>query len=154
MGSRSDFGGCGVFLVLFVSTRGVGRLVTDYLFFQEIGAGNAWKTQVGAKVGLAAVFGLGFFLIAYVNLLIANRVAPLVRVIATGDDLFDRYRTLVEPRQRPLQIGVSVALGLITGVGSSTQPNSLLLFLGNVAQATGHGYWSGPWVSPLSAALH
>ncbi|HBX76701.1 MAG TPA: hypothetical protein DEG43_03555 [Acidimicrobiaceae bacterium] len=116
-------------LVLFVSTRGVGRLVTDYLFFQEIGAGNAWKTQVGAKVGLAAVFGLGFFLIAYVNLLIANRVAPLVRVIATGDDLFDRYRTLVEPRQRPLQIGVSVALGLITGVGSSTQWNSLLLFL-------------------------
>jgi uncharacterized membrane protein (UPF0182 family) len=64
-------------LVLFItSLRGLAGFYTDYLWFDSLGFSGVFKHVLGAKIALALIFTGIFFVLCWVNLWIADRIAP------------------------------------------------------------------------------
>src|SRR3954468_7233428 len=83
-----------VLLVLLFSLRGLAGFYTDFLWFDSVGQGDTWSRLLWAKVLPALVFTVAFFVIMLVNLVIAARLAPRLRVGPTTpeDEMVARYR--------------------------------------------------------------
>jgi uncharacterized membrane protein (UPF0182 family) len=116
-----------LFLVL-TSLRGVAGFYTDYLWFESLGRGGVFKGVLGAKIALAVIFTLTFFVLMWVNLVIADRLAPPFRPSGPDEEFLERYHDLVAPRAGWVRAGVAVLLALIAGAGVSSEWNSWLLF--------------------------
>jgi uncharacterized protein len=114
--------------VLLTSLRGIARFYTDFLWFDSLDQTGVWRGVLGAKVVLAVLFIAVFFLLAWVNLLIADRIAPPFRVSGPEDELLERYHDLVAERAGWVRAVVAGLLALIAGSGVSAEWNSWLLF--------------------------
>jgi uncharacterized protein len=114
--------------VLLTSLRGIARFYTDFLWFDSLDQTGVWRGVLGAKVMLAVLFIAVFFLLAWVNLLIADRIAPPFRVSGPEDELLERYHDLVAERAGWVRAVVAGLLALIAGSGVSAEWNSWLLF--------------------------
>ena len=90
----------GLVVLALVISRGVAGVYTDYLWFRALGVASEWQRQWGYRTILGLLFGLGFFVLLGGNLLVANRIAPLLTPRRTGDELVERYRELIDGRQR------------------------------------------------------
>jgi uncharacterized membrane protein (UPF0182 family) len=117
-----------VVVVLLVSLRGIAGFYTDYLWFQSLGLSPVWRGVLGAKVGLAALFTVVFFALAWVNLLIADRVAPPLRPPGPEEEIVERYRQAVGGRTGLVRVGVAGFFALVAGIGTSAQWNEWILF--------------------------
>jgi uncharacterized membrane protein (UPF0182 family) len=115
-------------LVLLTSVRGIARFYTDYLWFDSLGQDGVWRGVLGAKVVLAVLFIAVFFVLAWVNLLIADRIAPPYRLSGPEDELLERYHDLVAERTVWVRTIVAGVLALIAGSGVSSEWNSWILF--------------------------
>lgn len=113
-------------VILVFSLRAIARFFTDFLWFQSLGLSSVWSSVLVTKVGLGVVFSLGFFVIAYGNLTLADRLDAQVE--DPDDELLARYREFVGPRRRLFRIGVCAMLALVAGAGSSGQWANFLLF--------------------------
>src|SRR5687768_15105133 len=87
----------GLFL-LIASLRGLAGFYTDYLWFDSINQTSVWTGVLGAKGVLALIFTGAFFLLMWVNLLIADRLAPTFRPAGPEEELVDRYRSFIGSR--------------------------------------------------------
>ncbi|HKY13858.1 MAG TPA: UPF0182 family protein [Microthrixaceae bacterium] len=116
-----------VVVCLALSARAIAGFYTDYLWFDSLDYTEAWSRVLLTKVGLVVVFSALFFVALFVNLLIADRVAPPT-LRGPEDEMLARYRDFVEPRQRLLRFLVCLLFGLVAGAGASGQWNSWLLF--------------------------
>ena len=67
-----------VLFLLVTSLRGVARFYTDYLWFQNLHLSSVFTGILGAKVALAIIFTLTFFVMCFVSLTVADRTAPPV----------------------------------------------------------------------------
>lgn len=114
--------------VLIASLRGVAGFYTDYLWFDSLDQTGVWIGVLGAKASLALIFTGAFFLLMWLNLLIADRMAPTFRPPGPEEELVERYRALVGSKAGLVRIGVSVVFALIAGAGVSTQWQEWLLF--------------------------
>jgi uncharacterized membrane protein (UPF0182 family) len=114
--------------VLLASLRGVAGFYTDYLWFDSLNQTGVWTGVLRAKASLALIFTGAFFLLMWVNLLIADRLAPTFRPAGPEEDLVERYRSLVGSRAGMVRAGVALLLALIAGAGVSTQWQEWLLF--------------------------
>jgi uncharacterized membrane protein (UPF0182 family) len=117
-----------VLFVLFTSLRGLAGFYTDYLWFDSLDLTQVWSGVLWSKVFLGASFTLVFFVIAFVNLTIADRIAPKFRATGPEDDLLNRYHEVVDRRAGLVRGGVSLLFGLVAGVGVSAQWNEWILF--------------------------
>jgi uncharacterized protein len=117
-----------ILFVLLMSLRGIAGFYTDYLWFDSLDEGGVWRGILGAKVILAVVFMGVFFALAWVNLFVADRMAPPYRVAGPEDELLERYHDVVGERAGWVRIGVAGLLALIAGSGVSSEWNSWLLF--------------------------
>ena len=114
--------------VLLTSMRGMARFYTDYLWFDSLDQGGVWRGVLGAKVVLAVLFIVVFFVMAWANLLIADRIAPPYRLSGPEDELLERYHDLVSERTGWVRSIVAGLLALIAGSGVSSEWNSWILF--------------------------
>ncbi|MEN3315925.1 MAG: uncharacterized protein V7605_2159 [Acidimicrobiaceae bacterium] len=121
-----------VLLVLAVSLRGIAGFYTDYLWFDELRLTSVWKGVLGAKAAMAFIFTALFFVIMWVNLAIADRIAPKFRPTGPEEQIVERYHALVGPRAGLVRIGVSLLFALIAGPGTAGQWNSWILFRNRV----------------------
>ena len=111
-----------VALVLFItSLRGLAGFYTDYLWFDSLGMSGVFKHVLGAKVALALIFTGIFFLLCWLNLWIADRIAPRFRPAGPEEEFVERYQELIGRRTGLVRIVVSLLFGLIAGVGTSSQ---------------------------------
>ena len=120
-----------IVLVLFalaLSLRGIAGFWTDYLWFESLDLTSVFTGILGAKIALAVIFTAAFFVLCFANLIVADRLAPKFRPQGPEDDLLERYHAIVGRRAGLLRAGVSLLLGLIAGVGMSSQWNEWLLF--------------------------
>lgn len=98
-------------------------LLTDYLWYQQLGFTGVLTTQWIARL---VMFAIGFVAMAvpvFVSIEIAFRFRP---VYAKLNSQLDRYQQVIEPLRRAVVIGVPVVLGLFAGIASSTQWQTVL----------------------------
>ena len=68
-----------VVIVVLLSARSVAGFYTDYLWFDSVGFTGVWQGLLSAKIGLVVLFMAVAFGIVWVNLFIADRLAPRFR---------------------------------------------------------------------------
>jgi uncharacterized protein len=117
-----------VLLVLLYSLRGLAGFYTDYLWFDSLDLTSVWTGVLRAKALLALIFTGIFFLILWVNLLIADRLAPRFRPAGPEEDFIERYHEIVGRRAGVVRTAVSLLFALIAGAGVSSQWNEWILF--------------------------
>jgi uncharacterized protein len=117
-----------VLVVLLFSLRGLAGFYTDFLWFDSLGQGNTWSSLLAARVAPALVFTVVFFVIMFVNLVIADRLAPKYRAMGPEDELIARYQQVAGPYTMRIRIGVSIFFALIAGIGVSSQWKQWILF--------------------------
>src|SRR3972149_2063434 len=67
----------GVVLVfLLLSLRGLATFWTDYLWFDSIGFSSVWTTLILSRVVLVLIATVVAFLLMFLNLVLADRLAP------------------------------------------------------------------------------
>jgi uncharacterized membrane protein (UPF0182 family) len=115
-------------IVLLTSLRGIARFYTDFLWYDSLDQSGVWRGVLGAKVVLAILFIAVFFVLAWANLFIADRIAPPFRVAGPEDELLERYHDLVSDRAGWVRVVVAGLLALIAGSGVSAEWNSWILF--------------------------
>jgi hypothetical protein len=117
-------------LVLLFSLRGLAGFYTDYLWFDSLGQGGTWGRLLFAKVVPALVFTVAFFVIMLGNLVIADRLAPRLRIgpMTPEDEMVTRYRQATERFTGRIRVGVALFFALIAGIGVSAQWQEWILF--------------------------
>lgn len=120
--------GAVVLFFLITSLRGIASFYTDYLWFDSLHLAGVWRGVLGAKIALAVIFTVGFFVLLWVNLLVADRVAPAFRPAGPEDEFIERYHELVGARGGLVRIVTALLLALIAGPPVSGEWNSWLLF--------------------------
>ncbi|HEV8565126.1 MAG TPA: UPF0182 family protein [Actinomycetota bacterium] len=121
-----------VAFILLTSLRGIARFYTDYLWFKEVDYRAVWRGLLLAKIVPAVVFTVAFFVLLFVNLVIADRLAPQYRPVTSGEDIVERYRQVMGPYLGRVRVGVAALLALIVGTGASAQWREWLLFRNRV----------------------
>jgi uncharacterized membrane protein (UPF0182 family) len=117
-----------VLIVLLLSLRGLAGFWTDYLWFDSVGYTSVFRGVLLTKLILALVFILLFFGLMWVNLYIADRVAPEDADPSQLNELVLRYREYVFPRGRIVQIATAAVFALLAGSGASREWNNWDLF--------------------------
>ena len=117
-----------VLFVLVVSLRGIASFWTDYLWFDSLDMERVFAARLRAQLMLVALFTSTFFLLMWVNLIIADRLAPTFRAYGPEEEVIERYRELVGERQGLVRIGVAATLALVAGAGTSGLWNEWILF--------------------------
>jgi len=117
-------------LVLLFSLRGLAGFYTDYLWFDSLGQGDTWGRLLVAKIVPALVFTITFFVIMLGNLVIADRLAPRLRIgpMTPEDEMVTRYRQATERYTGRIRVGVALFFALIAGIGVSAQWQEWILF--------------------------
>ncbi|MCJ7494795.1 MAG: UPF0182 family protein, partial [Deltaproteobacteria bacterium] len=62
------------FVLLTLLWRAV-EMITDWFWFQEVGYQKIFTVTLVAQMKLAAIFGIAFFVIFYLNLFLASRLS-------------------------------------------------------------------------------
>jgi uncharacterized protein len=119
-------------VVLFMSLRGIARFYTDFLWFDSLGLASVFTGVLGAKIALGVIFTGVFFALLWINLLIADRVAPRFRPTGPEEELLERYYDLVGRRSGLVRLLAAASFALIAGAGVSQQWKSWLLFTNRV----------------------
>ena len=114
--------------ILATSLRGIAGVYTDYLWFDSLGLESVWRGIVGARLALGLIFTAAFFVFLFINLTIADRLAPNFRPQGPEEELLERYHEFVNRRSRLLRAAVALLFALIAGAGVSSQWNEWILF--------------------------
>lgn len=118
----------GAVFLLLTSLRGIAIFWTDELWFSSVHLTGVWAGILGAKVGLAAAFSVLFFVLLWVNLAIADRLAPRLGALGPEDEFVQRYRTVVGRRPLLVRTSASIVLALLVGTEASGEWNNWILF--------------------------
>ncbi len=114
--------------ILMLSLRGLAGFYTDYLWFDELGYGDVFRSVLFAQVVLVVLFTSLFFVICFVNLTVADRLAPVVRPPGPEEDLLARYHLAVGRRAWMVRACGSALFALFAGFGVSGRWQEWLLF--------------------------
>ncbi|MEW6155311.1 MAG: UPF0182 family protein [Actinomycetota bacterium] len=115
------------------SARGLAGLYTDFLWFDSLALSSVWTGVLGAKITLAVAFTFGSFILVLANLVIAQRLAPMVRPPGPEEDALTEFHALIARRPRLLWVGVSAFLAFLFGAGVAARWNEWLLFRNSVS---------------------
>jgi len=115
--------------VLITSLRGIAGFYTDFLWFDSLGFEDVWQGVLGAQVALAAIFVAAFFVVCWVNLYIADRLAPRFPLPGPEQEAFERFRDAIGHRTGLFRAALALLLALVAGLGMSQEWRSWLLFV-------------------------
>lgn len=125
------FGGLAIFL-FFTSIRGLAGFWTEYLWFDSLSLSSVWTSVLWAKIGLGLLFTATFFVLLWMNLYIADRLAPKVRPPGPEDELSRRWQQFTSSRTVLIRSSISLLFALLVGAGVSSQWQSWLFFTNRV----------------------
>jgi len=115
-------------LALLASFRGLLTLYTDYLWFDDLNRTSVWTGILGAKVVLSAIFIAIFFVLAWLNLVIADRIAPALRPPGPEEELLSRWHDTFGRRNSLIRFVIAGFFALVAGGGAAAQWNEWVLF--------------------------
>src|SRR3990170_6765685 len=129
--SRRFLGIIGVVLVfVLLSLRGLATFWTDYLWFDSVGFAGVWKTLTFSQVILVLIGTVVAFLLLFLNLVLADRLAPRQSLVAGSPDeeIVERFQGWVSRRVLKFRLAVAGFFGLLIGLGAGAWWEHLLLF--------------------------
>ena len=117
-------------LVLFIIFLRIIGLITDWFWFQEVGYQTIFTVTLLAKIKTGALFGAGFFILLYGNLLIALRLSriPLFGDQAGAGAFGIPYREMEPGLLKILILMGSLLVGLFAAANGAAQWENFLLF--------------------------
>ena len=118
-----------VVFIGFLSLRSLAGLWTDQMWFSQTGYGSVWTTLLVTKVGLPIVFGLIFFILMWVNLLLTDRFGARDLSFEPEDEIVRRFQNVVRPYAGRIYAVIGVFTGLIAGLNATGQWQAYLLFI-------------------------
>jgi uncharacterized protein len=120
-------------VVLFIASMLLARFWTDLLWFGEVGYTQIFWTRIWARVLLGLAGGLLFLAVFLVNVLLARRFSPRVRLSAV--DSQGEVLELVPTEDRVVRwivVGFSLVLAFFFGLAASGNWSDTLAFLNQV----------------------
>ncbi len=114
-----------LFVVIF--GRAVARFYVDYLWHDGLGRSDVFWGVIRAKGTLFGLFFLTFAVMAGVNLLIADRLAPK-RFPANVHPVVERFHEVFGHRLRLVRYGAALLLAFIVALPTTSQWQQWLLF--------------------------
>lgn len=117
-----------VVAVLVVLFTVASQFYIDLLWYREVDLSSVFWTTLRSKALLGLAFGLVFFLLLYVNLVIVRRIKPETRILTPDQEIIERIRQQFEPMLRWLLPLVCAVLALFVAIGVSRQWQTYLLW--------------------------
>ena len=117
-----------VLVALFLSLRSLAEFWTDYLWFGSLGLDSVFTGILRARIALGVIFGLIFFALLYVNLVIAEKLAPKNRIFGPDEEVLGRYHETVGRKSRWTKILLALFAAILSGFGMAGEWNQWLLF--------------------------
>ncbi|MEY3656619.1 MAG: hypothetical protein RL114_977 [Actinomycetota bacterium] len=127
----------GVVLLLAFSAKSLSSFYVNLLWFDSVGQSNVYWGILRSKVELAAIFAIGSFVFVLVNLMIADKVAPLSLPNTPEDQTVMRIREATAKNRGKLRIALAVVVGLMLGLPASAEWQNWLMFRNRQAFAVG-----------------
>jgi len=117
------------FVVVLVIIAGVW---TDFLWYRSVNYGSVFGVTYGTRWALFFIGGIFMALVTGLNAVVAFRLRPAYRPVASQRPGVETYRLAVDPHRR-LLLGIVLALvGLISGLSLSGAWRTWLLFANQV----------------------
>ena len=120
-------------LAILASLRGILTLYTDYLWFNNLDRTEIWTGILGAQIILSVIFVAIFFVLAWLNLVIADRIAPALRPPGPEEELLGRWHETVGRRNGLIRFAIAGFFALVAGGGAAAQWNEWVLFTNPVS---------------------
>ncbi|MDA0286277.1 MAG: UPF0182 family protein [Actinobacteria bacterium] len=117
-----------VFVIGGISVRSLANFYVDVLWHNVVGRSDVFWGVLTTKITLSAFFVVIFSLVIFLNLWLADRLAPSDVPISLEQRALAGYRQLVATRQWLVRAVVSLLLGLLVGLPASAQWQDWLLF--------------------------
>jgi uncharacterized protein len=114
-------------LVLIISARFFANFYVDFLWHQSLGRTDVFWGTLRAKLWMLLIFGVAFIAPAVLNLMIADRLAPL-EFSANTHPVVERFHEIFGRRMRLVRIGVAVLFGLLFAAPAVGQWQDWLMF--------------------------
>ncbi|MEY3166654.1 MAG: hypothetical protein RLZZ343_457, partial [Actinomycetota bacterium] len=115
-------------LFLFLSARTLANFYVDLLWFRSVDHASVFWTGIKAKVLLGGVFSVGFAIVSFISLTLAERLSSSELPLGPEREVVERFRLIVGNRTRLLRIVISALFGLIIGLPAIAQWQDWLLF--------------------------
>ncbi len=90
--------------------------------------GGTWRGLIEAKVFPALIFSVLFLVLLFVDLIVADRLAPVARTSGPEDEIIERYRSVVEPYAGRIRFAVAAFFAIVMGSGVSSEWRDWILF--------------------------
>jgi uncharacterized membrane protein (UPF0182 family) len=116
-----------VLVVLLLSARFLSGFYIDYLWHKSVGRGDVFWGVLRSQVFLFVVFGAAFIAVAVLNLVIADRLAP-VTFSANMHPVVERFHEVFGRRLRLFRLAVAVFFGLLFALPATGQWQQWTLF--------------------------
>ena len=112
-----------------IAFAGYASVLTDFLWFDQLGFSSVFFTQIAAQVGmfLVAAFVLGG--VSGLSLTLAYRSRPIYLKFPDSGDPFGVYRELIEQLRKGVMIGLPILLGIFGGVAAVSKWDVVLAWL-------------------------
>jgi uncharacterized membrane protein (UPF0182 family) len=114
-------------VVLLLSARFLSGFYVDYLWHQSVDRGDVFWGVMRSKILLFALFAAVFIALAVLNLVIADRLAPLT-FSANMHPVVERFHDLFGRRLRIVRFAVAIFFGLLFALPATGQWREWLLF--------------------------
>ena len=128
----------GVVVTLLIVSGGAATFYTDALWFKDLGQAGVFWTRITSAWSTGLAFGALFFVIFYVNLVIARRMAPKATLRATDDVGFrfemalQQFRDALDKFSKVAIVGISALTAFISGAAMAAQWTTFRLALAAV----------------------
>jgi uncharacterized membrane protein (UPF0182 family) len=119
-------------IILLLSLRGIAGFYTDFLWFDSLGYSAVWRGVLVAQVVLALVFIAFMFVLLWINLYIADRIAPSFRPPGPEEEFVKRYHDTIGARSGILRISVAALFALFWGAGAGSRWQDWILWRNRV----------------------
>ena len=118
----------GLVLLVIFSARGLSNFYVNLLWFDAVGRDDVYWGILRSRAELAAIFVVGCFVFLWVNLLIADKVAPLTLPNTPEDQTVMRIREATARSRGKLRIALALLIALMLGLPASSQWQEWLMF--------------------------
>ena len=114
-------------VVLLLSARFISGFFVDYWWHQSVHRTDVFWGVLGAKFTMFAMFAGTFIVVALLNLIIADRLAPTA-FSANTHPLVERFHEFFGHRMRMFRFGVAVLFGLLFAMPATGRWQDWLMF--------------------------